>query len=129
MTACISIKTADTLSAETPEATQKGNLCFSEAKIFEDLLKDAKPGQETMGSSELYEKSGDIDDTKRDFYALNPFNLKKMNKIIIKVLPDGTKVETIEEGMRGILADGRVINYRAYSKETRPTLSDIETNE
>ncbi len=69
-------------------------------KTVEDLLKGLPKGAKTKGKADQYIKKGDYDDAVKDFYSLNPSNVRK--------LPN-------KEGLLGILADGREVNVRIES--------------
>ena len=71
----------------------------------DDILAGAKRGDKTKGPSKIFEKRGDFSDAQRDFNKLKPSNVKKIDK-----------------GLVGTLKDGRVVNVRNDSSDTRPTL-------
>ena len=79
------------------------NECKKSVKIIEDILKGLPKGEKTKGRADQYIKKGDYDDAVKDFYSLNPSNVRK--------LPG-------KEGFYGILADGRTINVRLESTLT-----------
>ena len=72
---------------------------------LEDVLSGAKRAPNTKGKSKIYEKSGNFSDAQRDFNKLNPSNVKNIDK-----------------GKVGTLRDGKVVNVRSGSSDTRPTL-------
>ena len=75
-------------------------------KKIDNVLKDTNKGRETKGSAHQYEKAGDFETAKQDFYSLNPKN--------VKVRSDGK--------ITGELSDGRQVNVRIESSDKRPTL-------
>ncbi|MBI2345012.1 hypothetical protein HYV10_03000 [Candidatus Dependentiae bacterium] len=77
-------------------------------KSLENILKDAMPGEATTGRTKQYIKNGYYEDAVKDFYSLNPSNVKK--------IPG-------KEGLHGTLPDGRNINVRLEStyKTSTPT--------
>ena len=74
-------------------------------KTVEDILSDAKPGRKTSGKTKQYEKEGTYNDALKDFESLG-----------------ATGIKNIENGMRGILPDGRDVNVRTESSFKTPTL-------
>jgi|GEM_PF-5067683 len=81
-------------------------------KTVEDVLRDTTPGKETRGKSEQFEKPGDYDEAIKDFESLKPSNVRDISK--------GDKL-----GKAGDLPDGRSVNVRNNSKDSRPTLEVI----
>ncbi|MBX4948544.1 hypothetical protein HJA95_02795, partial [Rhizobium binae] len=67
---------------------------------------DAKPGNQTKGRSELWEKPGGLPEAEKDFNDKNPSN--------VKIYPNGTKV--------GQLPNGDTVIVRPISSDGRPTL-------
>ncbi|WP_245483675.1 hemagglutinin repeat-containing protein [Rhizobium ruizarguesonis] len=67
---------------------------------------DAKPGNQTKGRSELWEKPGGLPEAEKDFNDINPSN--------VKIYPNGTKV--------GQLPNGDTVIVRPISSDGRPTL-------
>lgn len=74
-----------------------------------DLLKDAKPGRETKGKTDQYEKDGGFDQAKKDYDHLNPENSKEIDTAYGK-------------GHTGVLEDGSKVNVRPGSTQGEPTL-------
>ena len=75
-------------------------------KKIDNILKDTKKGEKTSGKARQYEKSGDFETAKQDFYSLNPKNVKSRG----------------ENKITGELPDGRQVNVRIESSDNRPTL-------
>jgi hypothetical protein len=75
------------------------------AKTIEDILVGAKPGRETNGKAIQFEKPGNHDDAIKDFGSLELTNVREK---------DGIKL--------GDLPDGKTVNVRIESKDSRPTL-------
>ena len=78
-------------------------------EAIDKILKGANPGRETMGSTKQFEKPGVFEDA-----------LKNFDKIGVKDTKDivnGEKIVKI-----GKLPDGRTVNVRNKSQDSRPTL-------
>lgn len=82
-------------------------------KLLEEIMQDAKRGEETKGKSKIFEKKGNYEDALKDFEKLDPSNIKDMNGKMGKI---------------GDLPDGRKANVRLDSKDTRPTLEIFNPN-
>ncbi len=72
---------------------------------LEQVLNGAKPGRKTKGKAEQWDKPGTMEDANKDFDSLNPQNIKD-----------------IPGGRSGNLPDGRKVNVRDHSTDSRPTL-------
>jgi hypothetical protein len=75
------------------------------ALSVDDLTVGAKPGRETKGRAQQWEKSGGADQANKDFDSLRPGD-----------------VRPIQGGRVGQLPDGRMVNVRTGSSDGRPTL-------
>ena len=71
------------------------------------------PGKTTTGRAKQYIKNGCYEDAVKDFYSLNPSNVKKISG---------------KEGLHGILPDGRSVNVRLDSnyKVSISTMENIK---
>ncbi len=86
------------------KATQElENISQKTLQSIKDILKDAVPGEVTSGKARQYIKNGCYEDAIKDFYSLNPSNVKKIPR---------------KEGLLGTLPDGRSINVRLESTYT-----------
>lgn len=108
------------LEAEKPLDTAVTNVAGNSAEAIEkfnqtlkDLLKDLVRDQTKSNSLKQYFKNGSYNDAIKDFYSLQPSNVRK--------LPKG------KEGLHGILADGREINVRLESSAKTPTLEIVKS--
>lgn len=91
-------------------------------EVIKEILSDSKPGEKTKGQSTQYEKHGGWPEAKKDFYKLNPLNIRDFSKIEIIEGPDGSLVQAIIGKLIGTLPDGRQVNVRVESSDQRPTL-------
>ncbi len=78
-------------------------------EAIDKVLKGAKPGRETKGSTKQLEKPGGFDEALDDF--------EKMGLTGIKDVSSGDKMVKV-----GKLPDGRTVNVRNKSEDSRPTL-------
>lgn len=83
----------------------KDAVADKQKKIIEDLSKNAKPGKETSDTTKQLELPGEFEDAVKDFDSL-----------------DLDDIQAISTGKRGMLKDGRMVNVRYKSKDSRPTL-------
>ena len=85
------------------------------SQTVDDILDGAELGRDTKGKTVQYVKSGSYEQTVKDFEALAPEKVKKINT---KFGPAKT----------GILPDGRRITARRGSSDGRPTLEIRKSN-
>ena len=96
------LEAASIISAEQANALRKA----AANNQIDDILKNTNKLDKTKGNARQYEKAGDFETAKQDFYSLKPTNVQKRD--------NGT--------ITGTLADGRDVNVRLDSREGRPTL-------
>lgn len=78
-------------------------------KYLDEIIKNATRGRKTQGPSTIFEKPGNYEDALKDFESLNLTGIKDIH------------TEKIT-GKAGKLPDGRMVNVRTSSRDTRPTL-------
>jgi filamentous hemagglutinin len=75
------------------------------------LIDNSTEGNKTTGRAVQYEKSGNFEQALTDFYSLQP-----------------SEIKSIKDGFLGKLEDGRSVNVRTLSSDTRPTLEIQNSN-
>ena len=75
-------------------------------KQIDDILKNTKKLDKTSGRANQFEKAGNFDSAKKDFYSLNPTNIQDRGNDVIT----------------GQLADGRNVIVRPDSRSGKATL-------
>jgi hypothetical protein len=70
-------------------------------KTIEEILKDCKPGKETSGKTEQFEKVGGVQEAEQDFESLKLSNIRNIPKGKVGDLPDNRTVNVREDSSFG----------------------------